>query len=38
MKYLPTSIFFAMSEYDWPINQNNEIMEIPQDRRFYFEV
>jgi hypothetical protein len=40
MKYFPSSIvFFAMSEFDWPIApKKNEIMEAPQDRKFYFEV
>jgi hypothetical protein len=27
----------AMTQVDWPITQNKETMEAPQNRRFYFE-
>ncbi len=34
-----TEFFFAASHFDWPItHKKNEIMEAPQNTRFYFEV
>ncbi len=29
-------IFFAMSQFDWPITQNNEIMAAPQNKKVQF--
>jgi hypothetical protein len=29
--------FLAMNQFDWPVTQKKEKMEVPQNRRFYFE-